>query len=319
MGVPLHLCWMLHNLCNFRCSYCNEMNWGGSHRWLKLEHVRRFLDQLFSAYQRDLYHVSFTGGEPTLWPDFLKLCRHLKERRCEIGMTSNGSKPLLFWEEAKDHFNWVCLSYHPEFTKDEHFLAVVRLLSARTRLAVRLMMHRDRRYWDKSVAFGEKLKALTGVDSVYVEYVPLVEDFGINSRPVVYAPRQQEELGQHQPFAIADAAAAATAQKAASPDLWNYQTVYEDGSRELCRPNALVLSDLVNFKGWTCFAGVEMLFVDHKGDLFRGGCAAGGRIANIFDERIPFPSEPILCPKNYCPCGTDIQVKKFRPGSPGAR
>jgi hypothetical protein len=310
---------MLHDLCNYRCAYCDESYWGGSHRWLKFDDVRRFLDQLVAINRRDLYHISFTGGEPTLWPEFPRLCRYLKERRWEIGMTSNGSKPLSFWDEVKDDFNWISLSYHPQYAKDDHFLELIRLLSARAKVAVRLMMHRERRFWERSFAFGETLRSLKGINSTYVEYVPLQENFGKDSTPVVYEPWQQEAFRGLRPFAAQDPEIPATPRKFAAPDLWNYQVVYADGARELCRPNELVVQDLVDFEGWTCFAGVEMMFVDHTGEIYRGGCKIGGRIGRIGDESFSFPSAPVVCTKNFCPCGTDIQTKKFSPESPRGR
>ncbi|MFI5360478.1 MAG: radical SAM protein [Elusimicrobiota bacterium] len=317
MGEVVHLCWMLHNVCNYRCSYCDECLWGGSDRLLKFEHAERFLAQLFSAHRRNLFHVSFTGGEPTLWPDFLRLCRFLKERRCEIGMTTNGSKPLRFWDEAGDYFNWICLSYHPEFVKDDHFLGVVRLLSTRVKLAVRLMLHPEPKYWTKSLEFAGKLKAASVPGSVYVEHVPILADFVGRSRPVEYGPRQREALSACLPFVVGGSES--SPRKTALPELWEYEVVYEDESRGMCRPNELVLQDLVNFNGWTCFAGVDMFFADHRGDLYRGGCQIGGKFGNIADETVLFPTSPVVCTKDFCPCGTDILVKKFRPAAPEAR
>ena len=46
MSDILYVCWVLHNFCNKRCSYCNEINWNGSSGWLEFEKVRAFVDKL---------------------------------------------------------------------------------------------------------------------------------------------------------------------------------------------------------------------------------------------------------------------------------
>src|SRR5690606_33123464 len=90
----LHICWMLHNQCNHRCSYCHESNYSGSYKWLIYDDVVRFLEKVFAHYDsfKRKYLVSFTGGEPTIWPDFFKLCEYLNSRGVHVGLTTNATR-----------------------------------------------------------------------------------------------------------------------------------------------------------------------------------------------------------------------------------
>ncbi len=310
LGDFLHICWMLHNMCNQRCTYCRDFNWNGDFRWLNYDHVQAFLERMFAHYKKELYHISFTGGEVTLWPDFPKLCKFLKANNCQIGLTTNGSRRLDYWTAIENDFNWMCISYHAEYAKDDHLLELVKRLVNKTRLSVRLMMHKEKEYWDRCIAFGERLKTLEGCKHLFVEYVPLQDDFGMGARPTVYADWQNEFFANTS-FFINESAPHMTPPDL-GPDVWDFQADYDDGSSEFCRPNELVRRGEVNFKGWSCYAGVDMLFINQEGEIFRGGCRQGGKVAHIFDQNLNFPTQPLICKTDFCPCGTDILTKKFK-------
>jgi|GEM_PF-1701649 len=309
----LHIVWMLHNACNHRCSYCDKTYWGGSERWLTLKGVQSFWRQIKAHYKRDHIHVSFTGGEPTLWPEFGDLCRMLKDEGCDLGMTSNGSHSMKVWQATLNCYNWLCLSYHPEHTKDDHFLKVIEMMAPQTRVAVRLMMHKEEKFWQRSIAFGEKIKTLSDGPPVWVEYVPLQDDFAGKSgqaRPKPYEPWQNDFFGSRPDFSYGGKSEEIGLHLMGIRDVWDYQVTYSDGRQEFCRPNKLVASNMVNFQNWSCNAGLDLLFVNAEGEIFRGGCRVGGKIGHIFDEKIAFPGAPVVCPRTFCNCGSDIQVKK---------
>ena len=309
LGDVLHICWMLHNQCNKRCSYCRDFNWNGSYRWLKYEHVVDFLERVFQHYRKDLYHISFTGGEPTLWPDFARLVTFLRDRGCEVGLTTNATRRVDYWQGLSEKLNWVCLSYHPESAADEQFIEVTKHLMNRNRLAIRLMMHKEEKYWNRSIAFGERLKTVEGCRHMFVEYVPLQDDFGLKSRPTEYAPWQQEFFSKQTHFVVSTAPDLETHYR---PEMWQYYCHYSDGSVEFCHANDLVAHNQVNFRGWECHIGRDLLFINHMGEIFRGNCMQGGKVGHVFDRALKFPEGPLRCGVDFCPCGTDILVRKSR-------
>ena len=64
-----------------------------------------------------------------------------------------------------------------------------------------------------------------------------------------------------------------------------------------------------HWKDWSCYAGVEQLVVDTEGKVWRGWCKEGG-IVGVIEEHIDFPTEPIICKKDYCHCNFDIMCTK---------
>lgn len=323
MATTLHICWMLHNQCNHKCSYCHEANYGGSHQWLKYDHVVRFFEQVFAHYGefQTRFLVSLTGGEPTIWPDFLRLCEFLTERGCLIGMTTNGTRHPDFFEKSKRMFNYVAMSYHPEFTKDAVFLQNVKLLSGNTHLGVRVMMHKEKQFWDRSLNMVEQIKAIPDSPPIWVEYVPILDDFGtINPVPGKYAPWQQEFFAKNSDFYLWDRNRGDPSTIYNLPDrtLSDSDAIYQDGSVEELKPNDILQAELARFKGWSCKIGLDQLFINERGEVWRAGCQEGGKISHIFDEKIIFPKKPIVCTKNYCHCTTDITTAKWKTAHFGA-
>lgn len=76
--------------CNFRCPYCHnpelvEPQEGGFY-WSELESFLREREGWLDG-------VVITGGEPTLYPGLLELCRRLKWAGLGVKIDTNGSRP----------------------------------------------------------------------------------------------------------------------------------------------------------------------------------------------------------------------------------
>jgi organic radical activating enzyme len=65
------------------------------------------------------------------------------------------------------------------------------------------------------------------------------------------------------------------------------------------------------FQNWTCYAGVDSMFVDFDGYIYRGVCREEGRIGHIRDWA-GFLTQPVTCSRNNCGCNQDIAVRKSR-------
>src|SRR5262245_20119117 len=90
--------WALSNVCNFECSYCPTYLHDGSHRPPDLDKVLRFCERFIDAYQKPgrTLVIEFTGGEATMYRDYVELVRYLRSREVRITLSSNGSRTLRF-------------------------------------------------------------------------------------------------------------------------------------------------------------------------------------------------------------------------------
>lgn len=118
------LTWDLGKRCNFDCTYCHSgmHNNFSPHTPLdKLKDTVKFIDEYYQLYaqwhtKKWKRNIIFTGGEPTVNPDFYKLITWMKEDYPDynISLTTNGT-----WDKRKlnlisDICSYVTISYHTE-------------------------------------------------------------------------------------------------------------------------------------------------------------------------------------------------------------
>ncbi len=86
----LHMLVMITNRCNMNCRYCyTEANNPLSEGELSQEQWKDFFEEVHLKSKFVSQNISFTGGEPTLYPNFAGLLRSLNSKY-KIEVTSNG-------------------------------------------------------------------------------------------------------------------------------------------------------------------------------------------------------------------------------------
>lgn len=87
---------------------------------------------------------------------------------------------------------------------------------------------------------------------------------------------------------------------------------YDDGTSEEDNVNNITARELNDFRGWECWAGVQNITIDNKGDVYRAICKVGGKLGNIYDG-FEMPTGTIICDKPACNCAADVQLSKALP------
>ena len=88
---PRRLSVELANICNLHCSYCfrSDENLYSSHaEFFPLDLLRRVIDEARDA--ANVTRISFTGGEPTLHPEFAETLRIIGNAGATVGFVTNG-------------------------------------------------------------------------------------------------------------------------------------------------------------------------------------------------------------------------------------
>lgn len=292
--------WCLSNICNYACSYCPDELHNRSRQWLPLEEIKGFCERAIRHYEGKKLYFEFTGGEVTLWRDFIPLCSHLKSLGAEVGFISNGSRALDWWASAIPHFDQVCLSFHSELAKPGHFLDVVKLLHRDRRVHVNVMMKPET--FDYCVEFARKVIEL---ENVSIALQPLVIDF--QDRLYVYTDAQKAVLaGQQENF---------SSKVRYTRQFTTYRgsmaAITRKGERNVFPAHHFIATGMNNWFGWDCYIGVEQIVVDMLGNIKRGWCDVGGVIGNILDPKLMLPVVPIRCNKTMCHCNFDIMATKI--------
>ena len=326
--------WDIGRRCNFDCTYCESTRHDNHSSYTEYDELKNTFD--FIKSWTAIYNsrrkipvgtgINFTGGEPTINPNFWKLVSLIKEEgdNFNLSLTTNGSWGPEYSKRIVKEFFGVTISYHAEASqkfKDRVIKNILELSKTSIWLQVNIMLHVD--YWDECVELCELLEKNN------VKYQPRpIGDGGI------------ERTGW---FQDADGSQRRTSHTYTAEQkqwFWNKKgiekkdtTASEGGSlgRSCCGGRCLqgkvdgewqpvVLVD-TEFKGWNCMVDWYFLHIDQATKLVyhhqtcqalhRNKRGALGSLDNVplmireVMDRLTSP-QAIVCPNQRCGCGMCI-------------
>lgn len=290
--------WCLGNTCSYACSYCPTALHDASRPWPTPDTIKSFIDKVYDHYSPKKLYFEFTGGEVTMYKNFIDICKHCYSKGIKVGLISNASRTLRWWEENKQYFDHVCLSFHSEFADSDHFLDIVKCTHMDLRTHVNIMMHPDK--FDTCLEVAKRVVEL-GNTSLALQ--PLIVDFGEELYP--YTKEQQEIFDNQYKLT----------QQIKYPKPFPYyrgamKMIHDDGTSTVQAAHRFIAQKTNDWSSWNCEIGREQLVVDMDGSVLGGWCRVGGVLGNINDENFKFPTEPTKCTKNMCHCNFDIMCTK---------
>lgn len=291
--------WCVTDKCNYRCSYCLPSLNRGRILEADFNSIVKFCNSFINRNKNKNIYFEFTGGEITIWDKFPILVSFLKDyENVSVGLISNGSRNIEWWNEIKNYIDHVSLSFQPEFSKKEHYTKLVDLLSNYLKVHCNIMMHPS--YFELCKGVAEFISE--NICNVSLALQPLLIEF--KDQLYDYTPDQLEIIDkQHELYGS----------RIKYTRLWPVyrgamKKVYEN--KEIVSSAHRFISEKTNrWTGWKCYAGVEQIVVDLEGNVWRGWCKEGGRLGNIRDE-VNLKPDPIICQRDYCHCNFDIMCTK---------
>ena len=149
--------WNIGKRCNYDCSYCADSlhDMKSPHRSLSnLIGIAEKMKANIPAHKK--IRIWFTGGEPTVNPNFLKFCRWLRDDgRFIIGLNTNGSRTKEFLVQLMSIVDVIQFSSHFEYVETDTFLPKMKAVSDYCRaynnksMSLNLMMEPE--YWPTAV------------------------------------------------------------------------------------------------------------------------------------------------------------------------
>ena len=299
--APMHLTWVINNICTNSCSYCPAILHNGSNHNYDWANARKFFEYLFKKFPS--IHCSVSGGEASVSPFFKEIVEIFHNAGHTIGATSNAAKPVKYWQEISKFTNYLCFSYHPEFP-DSKFIEKVTAAGENTLVTVRIMMHPD--HWDHCV---DMYKSISKIETINTESVRIHDWGGKNTTSHIYTDDQllwlQNNPGTarflphlHEKIKVANINA----------------TIHLDDGTVDERPNTVdyINAGMTNFDGYTCEAGLKSMFISYRGDVYLANCSINGPIGNINQpDEIKWPTQPVVCNRQLCHCTSDVNINKW--------
>lgn len=281
----------VHNVCNYRCSYCNDYHRDGSHRWSDDWAPYITLIDKLKQRNQNLY-IEVLGGEPTVWPRFQEFVDTISDDRVFVEYATNASRTLRYWEQFKTQRAFVFLSWHHEFADDDHFFKVAEIMQHKASVSIPLMIVPEN--FERAKMLYDRLTTLN------VECTPKFTRTSINGTSYFDYTDEQKQWIQSShynrmtPFGI---------------DWEIPRNLHFDGKK--IKFMDVLEQGLHKFKGYTCTAGIKRLMVEPNGNIKRCTKNVGGSLGNILTGEYTLPDDPIVCNYAACPCKLDAIVEKW--------
>jgi len=283
----VHWNWDISFKCNYKCSYCEVVRRDEEfdNRIADTDQWREIWDKIFDNYW--CTHVRFSGGEPTIYPNFLKFLGMLLEKHT-VDITTNLSFDLNdFLDKVKPGGLSISASFHPEFCDFESFFEKLKYLHFHgfpsTLAYVGYPPHLD-----KIPEYKKRLEDL----QMYFKIIPFIGNYKGKKYPESYDAVEKRLL---EGFATDS----------------NDQHLNDMNSRWLewrveKEENKEIKETKVKF-GRLCRMG--QMYAKIHPDLTVTRCCAGyhgidsGKLGSILDKDFKLHDAPMPCSVNYdCPC-----------------
>lgn len=130
--VDLKFEWFLSAKCNYACTYCPD----GFHNNLPhkntSDRVFKGLDNLFEKLNGRTFTMSFWGGEPTMFPDYIPICKKINDYGARVFTTTNGSRSAKYLAELIHH-SCLSISVHQDSYNQDRMIKNIKAIVAETK------------------------------------------------------------------------------------------------------------------------------------------------------------------------------------------
>jgi len=298
----MHAEWVLTNVCNYKCSYCDPRLNEGSYRWPQLDDSLRFWKYVHENVNNNDKMLTLTGGEPTLWPELIPFLQEINSSY-EIAIVSNGSRSLRYWDKLVNlvDLTQITISVHFEYADFEHLSKVIEVVGSSSCLTVLIMYDIKNIHLCKE--FAEKVKNLNLPCRLMIK--PITDRaYTKDNKSIDYTSKQKQFI---QEFHYNNQNKKSNNKTAVD--------VYIDGAKyNISKLLELVAENKHSFKGWTCNAGYNRLVVWYDGNVYGAQCSTAKKkpLGNIKNQIYKIDVTPIICNTEFCACIPDIRIPKKR-------
>ncbi len=290
--------WQVSDVCNYKCSYCNPGNYGAKNKNIDVERYKSVLTQIINQFKNKGYsHFKFffSGGEPTIWPPLIEICRHIKSLvpNATLAVNTNLSRPLSWWQQHYTLFDDVVASFHIESCDQNNYLKNIDFLQYRLNyLACRILMHDEK--FTQVIEFSERIKK--NINNCVIEYAGLFNELQPQSEMYYYKEDWKRDFIKNNSYfkkRDVDFSFLGTKNKA-----FCYE-VYSDGEKKSLNATRLIGENATNFIGWKCWIN-DSIFIGPAGNIQLASCEVSKTIGNMNAGDVSLLDEPVICFAKNC-------------------
>ena len=329
----LTMTWMIGKRCNYDCSYCPSWLHDSFSPHMHIDDIKNVVDSItdWTLSNDKQLKIIFTGGEPFIHPKFLDVIEYIKEKNNihSIGVHTNGSASLNTYLKFSNYLSNISVSLHLEESNSiiEETIKKIDYINKNTNMFINVNL----------MAVPEKIGEVSIICNILkeknikfsIESIDVVEHNDKSNRKIprkIYKKNKKyfDNISTEQRITDKESITNERLDRYYTKDqleflkehqnstMWQDTKVYYESHTEETNSATLLTNRLTNFLGWYCYIGIDSIYIDHDGLIYRGNCQAGKHIGHVSDSKIQWPKEPITCPYNICSCQTDIRIRKIK-------
>lgn len=201
---PKNVSWDLGRRCNYSCSYCppsTANNFEAHKSWGSLKQAADLILQEFCGDKKAKW--VFTGGEPTINPNYLTLVKYLRENHQIIHTQTNGSRTPEYFSELIE-LSSIGFSIHFEEANLDRVIDNVKAIIEMKRtsqqaklqwMGIRLMVAPG--MFDKAFGLLNHLRLIDGFDDLCTVNMSTVYKKENGEQLMDYAQDELQKILQH--------------------------------------------------------------------------------------------------------------------------
>ena len=291
--------WIISRYCNYSCSYC----WPYANTKVKdhrpIEVIKTIIDSIFQqAKERgyDDFSFSFSGGEPTLHPNFLEIIRHISTENTRVIITTNLSKNIKWLSKLIEIPKTLAVtaSFHPEFADREKFIKRVKFLKesgAITQVNVVLVKNKFDEMWNHAKYIYDQGVAVQ---------VKIEVDYSNNTTTLQeYTNYQMEKIKNGLPRA--------------TKNYYTYEMIDSDGnSYSVDNAERVIGLEYNRFEGWFCEAGYRSIIIHEPTGLIKRHYLCNDQPIGHIETGFKLYETPKICTTEICGSSADCKIPKYK-------
>ena len=277
--------WNLGKRCNYDCSYCPSSIHDNSSPHTDISILKAAVDKLPHNVR-----ISFTGGEPTVHPNFEELVRYCVKKGIHwINLTTNGTRTSLYYFRLP--VSHIVFSLHFEKDWDRVLDTIINYAARDVEPGMRKpCMINVMAYHNKMSEVRVAVKRLENNNIPYtIRRIRWTNDYHNLFDDIRYDQTDLDWILEKD----------ATAEP---------NTIIDNEIK--MHANDIIKKHMNQYKGWSCNAGLESLMINWDGEVHRATCRVGGSLGNIYNGTFNVPSDSVICTRDYCTCAADIPLSK---------
>lgn len=283
----------LTDRCNYRCTYCRPTGWRGGTN-LEYDQLVNFLEKVMEDKNQQ-YNVVLSGGEPTVHPRIIDVLKYLHDRGIHVTLVSNGSRRLEWWKKNLRYIDKLVFSYQINSAILEEFIEKIKFITRHRKIQINLSMIPER--FDECLQIAEELKKVQNLTIVLK---------ALKNKKI--KPRRLYNYTEEQMNIMSNAVESIETPTIKDRNVPVVSYYFDDGTVEDIPSYKVITKKLNQYKGWTCWKGIDSIRIRCDGDLYLAVCDLTYDITydNINNDQFSPPEKPCTCEHDYCFCVTDL-------------